>query len=478
MEYKTNRRNFLKTSVAGATGIMVGSIAKETKAQNRAWYPGRKLNPSIDNLRVICCHDSQMVSGTMGSTFSSQNSAIDTDRVQHDLDLMAKYLAQKDTSAEAWQTIFQQPSGKQWSEVKVAFKVNCINTAIMHHIAIIDKIAEILNSFGVPYSNMTIFDACHNANGKYNNYVGNGLPSGMVVWNETKNTNDYPKSSVPVGSGNMSCTKLIAENSGGQVTYNTDILVNCAVNKGHSQTSNNGGTTLTMKNHIGTLKFGCPNITQLTDINNSETIIGGTPPRQQLCIIDSIIASVGGPGGGASHEPYRIVMGTFGPAVDYLTVKFIREPQEIMNDDGHNQTLIKRYLSDFDYTDQEIKDLVDLTPDQNNGKGWLEFDPSNVGTIPDNIALSTKQTLTFTVKGSHFKTVTKKVNFNNQVIKNVSIVDLKGRTIRNLSVPATGRKTIAWNGLNETGKPVRSGKYILNIQSSKSEKAVSFTLQK
>ena len=57
-------------------------------------------------------------------------------------------------------------------------------------------------------------------------------------------------------------------------------------------------------------------------------------------------------------------------------------------------------------------------------------------------------------------------------------MDVKGRLIRNLSIPATGRKTIMWDGRSEQGKLVRSGRYILNIRSGKSEKAVSFTLQK
>ncbi len=55
------------------------------------------------------------------------------------MDLMAKYLAQKNDPNEAWSTIFQQPSNKEWSEVKVAFKVNAVYTRIMPHIAIIDN---------------------------------------------------------------------------------------------------------------------------------------------------------------------------------------------------------------------------------------------------------------------------------------------------------------------------------------------------
>ncbi len=474
---KQNRRDFLKTSAAGAAGIMVaGSKLSPVQAKEYGWYKGRQINPDIDNLRVVCCHDQEIIIGTIGSSFSSQNSAIDTDRVHYDMDLMAKFLAQKNTPPEAWATIFQQPSGKQWSQVKVAIKVNAIYSGLMHHIAIIDKICRELNSLGVPYSNIIIYDGDSSAAGsnKYTPYAGgNGLPSGVIVSSGDNSLGDtttiqLPNPSNPSQTVNYSCVKDIANGT-------IDLLINCAVNKGHGSTY--GSCTLCMKNHIGTIKYKCPSsVTDLTNINSHDAIIGGTPPRQQLCIMDSILAAKGGPSSSPTNPPpYRIAMGTFGPAVDFLTVKKIREE---LNNWSHPENTVNKFLTNNDYTEQEVKDLVDLTPDQNNGKGWLEFDPNTVGTIPKKSTSHGKQTLTFTIKGSHFKTVTKKVTFNNQVIKNVSIVDLKGKTIRNLSVPATGRKTIAWNGLNETGKPVRSGKYILNIRSGKSEKAVSFTLQK
>jgi hypothetical protein len=468
MKYKTSRRNFLKTTAAGATGLMVSGVAGKPNAPKSAWFKGKQINRAIDNLRVVCCYDEEITTGNIGSTFSTQNSVIDADRVAYDLDLMATYLAQTTTASEAWTTIFQQPSGKQWSEVKVAFKVNCIYPTIMHHIAIIDKLCKVLNSFGVPYANMIIYDGCHNAtgSGKYTSYVGNGLDSAVIVSDRNDALGGTTSVTIP-GGDSYSCTKDIADGI-------IDILINCAVNKGHGSTY--GSCTLTQKNHIGTIKYSCPSsVTDMTNINSCDAIIGGTLPRQQLCLIDSIVAAVSGPTQSITHNPHRIVMGTFGAAVDFLTVHKIREP--IMNA-SHNTSNVKNFLSNHDYTDQEIQDLIDLTPEQNDGKGWLEFDPNTVGTIPKKTTLHDKQTITFTIKGSQFKTVTKKVSFNYQTIKSASIMDVKGRTIRNLSIPATGRKTILWDGRNEQGKMVRSGRYILNIRSSKSEKAVSFTLQK
>ena len=63
----------------------------------------------------------------------------------------------------------------------------------------------------------------------------------------------------------------------------------------------------------------------LIGINQSEPILGGDPPRQQLCIVDSIWAAAGGPVSSITDAPLCLVMGTFGPIVDYLTAKKLRE---------------------------------------------------------------------------------------------------------------------------------------------------------
>ncbi len=468
MAHKTNRRNFIKTTAAGATGLMVSGVVKKAKGKESVWHRGKQINRAIDNLRVVCCFDEQISTGSLGSTFSSQNSAIDADRVAYDLDLMAKFLAQKNSISEAWEAIFQQPSGKQWSEVKVAFKVNCIHTEIMHHNAIINKLCKVLNSFGVPYTNMIIYDGCHNASGsdKYTPYVGDGLDSDVIVSNKNDALGGTTTVTIP-GGASYSCTKDIADGV-------IDLLINCAVNKGHGSTY--GSCTLTCKNHIGTLKYSCPSsVLDEANIIRSVFIVGGTPPRQQLCIIDSIVAAVLGPQKPITDTPHRIVMGTFGPAVDFLTVHKIREP---IMDASHNTDNVKKFLSNFDYTDEEITGLLNLTPDENDGKGWLEFDPSQTGTIHNKSKSSGKRVYTFSVSGTPFKTVTQKITLSGKSVKHASIVDVKGRLIRDLSIPATGRKNIMWNGRNEQGKMVRSGKYIFTIQSGKLRKAVSFTLQK
>jgi len=86
-----------------------------------------QINPAIDNKRVICCHDTNMLTGnpTNGS-FTGQNDAVNANLVVSNMDQMAMQLAQKTAAADAWSTIFQKPASKTWADTKVAIKTNAI----------------------------------------------------------------------------------------------------------------------------------------------------------------------------------------------------------------------------------------------------------------------------------------------------------------------------------------------------------------
>jgi hypothetical protein len=152
--------------------------------------------------------------------------------------------------------------------------------------------------------------------------------------------------------GSFKCTKALA-------TGEIDILVNIAVNKGHS--ADVGKTTLTLKNHAGTFdpkpihKGGLLNY--IIALNKSNAILGGSPVRQQLCIVDSIWAMTNGPFGKPDKQLCRLLMGTFSPALDYLTAKKIREP--FMN---VSHTTIDRFLKDFGYSDFSSLNFVNVNP--------------------------------------------------------------------------------------------------------------------
>jgi len=68
--------------------------------------------------------------------------------------------------------------------------------------------------------------------------------------------------------------------------------------------------------------------------------------RQQLCFIDSIIANKASNTGTPEVAPCYLIMGVFGPAVDYLTSRRSASGHEL----HHTETVINSYLTTFGYT--------------------------------------------------------------------------------------------------------------------------------
>lgn len=431
-----SRRSFLQTAVAGTAGATLLNPAKIFSGPEgqTAWSNGMQINPSIDNKRVVCCTDITMLNSaaSTATTFNKQNQAVNSSRVEANLDAMAISLSGKANTADAWGTIFRKPSTKQWSDIKVAIKVNCINPDIMPRIAIVSKICKELIKIGVQGPNITIYDACHNASGsgKYSDYINKDLPTGVKVLDGGKNNT----SSVTVGTSQMNCAKVVTE---------SDILVNCSVNKGHGQTDK-GGFTLSMKNHTGTMKFSCPSLQEMINQNKSNAIIGGNPPRQQICIVDSLWASVDGPFGAADTLPAALIMGTFGPMVDYGVVKKIREP--IMKA-THNQSAINTIMTGFGYSGSDLQ--------------WVEVTPA--------VSVSNQNKETF---NHQFKVQLIGTNFRNSIVEfmlpsnnipfELSIFDLKGSIVNNIHFSKTTNEYM-WNGLTKAGLQITTGKYILHV---------------
>jgi hypothetical protein len=289
------------------------------------------------------------------ATMAVQNGAVDTERVRKNLDAMAMALAQKESPADAWAAILRKPRDKAWEKVRAAIKVNCICD---NHprIAVVGKVCGELGALGVPMENIVIYDGCHDANKHYPPYVGKGLPEKVKVSRKSSLLSGATEAVTPSpDKGSYECSADIA-------TGAIDILVNCAVNKGHNQKF--GGATLTMKNHFGTFTphpHGHGTLDYVLAINKSDAIVGGEPVRQQLCIVDSLWASTHRPRGIPNKNTHRLVMGVFGPAVDYLTIKKIREP--VMGA-KHNDKALRRFATEFGYEHAAFEQmaLVDVKP--------------------------------------------------------------------------------------------------------------------
>lgn len=367
-----SRRNFIKASVTGAAGLALarGGIAKIPMAPAGAWKRGMSINPDIDNLDVACCHDPRtLAAGMTDFSMLGQNAPVEKDLVQANLDKMARALVRKKkgdvTAEEAWRTMFRKPAGKEWSQVKVAIKVNCLEPRNAPRLAVLDKLCRVLHGFGVPFGNMTIYDAITSASKCYQSFVGKEqwpcLP-GVVVTDEL---GGWVNTEIPGFSRRFLCCGSLLNNS-------IDILINVAVNKGQP-IPEIANSTLTMKNHYGTfhptgpknawgdlVHSGKTATDWLLGISKHEAILGGDPVRQQLCIVDSLVAQAQpGPVGIPDKRMDRLFMGTFSPAVDYLIMKRLRGPVMGVTFD---EAVAGRFMGDFGYAPSPAYDLINVDP--------------------------------------------------------------------------------------------------------------------
>jgi hypothetical protein len=261
--------------------------------------------------------------------------------------------AQKPTPAEAWAAIFRKPEAKQWPEVKVAIKPNSDSKNITR-IAVIDTVCKALMGLGVKGENIIVYGYAKVAEDQTKSlrpFVGNGLPGNIVLSRGHDAMGGIVKAAIPEPHpGKFDCAAALVNGS-------IDILVNLAVNKGH-MLHTFGGISLTMKNHAGTFEMPLryhmkSGLNYIIAFKKSEAILGGSPVRQQLCVVDSIFGNTSGPDGVPNRRPCCLSMGTFGPAVDWLVAKKIREP---MMGCKHPKFL-EKILMEFGYHPSEFENL-------------------------------------------------------------------------------------------------------------------------
>jgi hypothetical protein len=142
-----------------------------------------------------------------------------------------------------------------------------------------------------------------------------------------------------------------------------DILVNIAQCKGHARRF--GGFTMTMKNHLGTFEpkhaHGWGSSDYLFAVNKTPEILGSMSsdsgrvlfPRQQLCLIDALWASKGGPDGDASCQPNRLFMGVFSPVLDYVVASRFRH--EVMKWEV-DMGVLPRFLEEYGFRKEDLPD--------------------------------------------------------------------------------------------------------------------------
>lgn len=314
-----------------------------------------RINPAIDNLRVVNCYDPAMITADPKNwDIVSQNAPVVAEKVRANMDSMACALAQKALPSEAWAAIFRKPEAKNWSTVKVAIKPNgsCNNNT---RVAIIDAVCSALMGLGVLQENITLY-GCHKKQFSdeallYRPLLGKGLPGGIILSKGHDALGGTIKTEIPKPcAGKFECAAALANGT-------IDILVNIATNKGHFLDSV-GGLSLTMKNHAGSFQMPLSRhisggLKYIIAFNKSNAIVGGALPRQQLCIVDSLWGLKKGPPGIPRKRLCSLSMGTFSPAVDWVVMKRIREP--IMGC-THPASLMKM-LTEFGYHPSTFENL-------------------------------------------------------------------------------------------------------------------------
>ena len=351
---RVSRRTLLKMAGAGVAAGLVPTIF--ARSGEIAYAAGAPTHLEIDPLRVAGILDPRMTTALNAQAgWADQERLVRADVVRANLDRLACALAEQRQVKDAWQRILLKPPGKVWSDVVVAIKTNEIAGGQQQsRSAVLSSICHVLTDvMGVKPSNICVYDAT--TGGGMPAY--RGLPEGVNLTKKWGGT----AASVPVpapykgGAATARCLKTLADGT-------VDILVNLALCKGHSNSF--GGFTMAMKNHLGTFEpgpvhqgGGGPDY--LIGINKSPQILGTLDqrsgkvlfPRQQLCIMDALWASKGGPGGNPSAQPNSLFMGTCGPVLDYqVATKFRRDSMKWQI----NEPVTLRYLKEFGFDPADL----------------------------------------------------------------------------------------------------------------------------
>ena len=486
----SKRRDFLKTAAAGAMGIMAIKFDKAFASSSGGWTSGMQVNPAIDNKRVVCCHDTKMLTSTPSTlSFTNQNSAVNATLVASNMDQMAMQLAQKPTAAEAWSTIFQKPAAKTWASVRVAMKTNGIGgtTTNRPRVAIYKKICDVLVDLGVPPANIVLYDACNDASVYYSSYMSltDSTKIRAVISTRAASLGGF-KAVTLTNAQSISCPADLANGV-------IDILVNVAACKSHNGTGGNfnyGSCTLCMKNHLGTFTDGTragysnnlhvpnnaasppPTPLALFEINKHAAILGGTPVRQQLCIVDALLSNGNsGPGGDPDNRTDRIVMGTFAPIVDYLTANKILLNSSIMTKPiatlgvTNAAIILPQFLTSFGYAVADVQN------------SWTEYVPGTGVVNPPSREYSGR-VVQLALSNPSFKRTVARFTIPSPAgaAMQVSIFDGRGKLTRRLS--ASFDETIVWDGLTNNGTTVAAGKYLVKIIAGTVERAGSIVVSR
>jgi hypothetical protein len=352
---RVTRRQFIKKAMI--TGATLTAFPTILVPKARAmWARKTVVHPQVNNLRVVGITDSRMTKAKEPvSSWARQEELVVPEVVGENIDKLACALTERRDPEEAWRMIFIKPPQKTWPDAVVAIKTNHI--ALQHtRSAVMAKVCHTLSRvLGVKPSNIHIYDAVHGGS-MHSSTPFAGLPQGCQIENEWGGITTVTAVPEPwkKKEGKTKCLKYLVDGS-------VDILINLSMCKGHS--SKFGGFTITMKNHFGTFdpspghRSGA--LDYLIAINQTPEVLGPMNPRtgkvlyprQQLCLVDALWASEGGPGGYPRYQPNFLAMGVLSPVVDYVVATQFRGERMGW---GLNMEATRRMLTDFGFSESDL----------------------------------------------------------------------------------------------------------------------------
>lgn len=350
-----SRRQLIQKAIITGAAMMAFPTIYVPKAR-AVWARKTVVHPNVDNLRVVGITDKRMTRANEPvSSWARQEKLVVPEVIGENIDKLACALTERRNPEEAWRTIFVKPPRKPWSETPVAIKTN--NISLQHtRSPVLAKICHSLTEIlGVKPVNVHIYDGTHGGHMSQNTPFA-GLPEGCRVeddWGGIATETAVPEP-WKKREGRSKCLKHLVDGT-------IDILINIALCKGHSDKF--GGFTMTMKNHFGTFSPGPGHRSGAQDyvlaINQTPEILGPMDPRtgkvlyprQQLCLVDALWASEGGPGGYPRYQPNFLAMGVLSPVVDYqLATKFRGERMGWQP----NMEATRRMLTDFGFSESDL----------------------------------------------------------------------------------------------------------------------------
>jgi hypothetical protein len=216
-----------------------------------------------------------------------------------------------------------------------------------------------------------------------------------------------------------------------------------------------------MKNHYGTCFTANQHqgFAYTVAMNQSDYILGGTPVRQQLVFCESLYAMSSGPNGTPDKTLNRLVMGVFGPAVDYLIATKLRAGVMGIAYTPAEQAIFTSYLTNFGYTAAQFTNLDLVTVPATTAHAELR--PSFASGRATKVRVSL-------VSGQYRSTGVDLILPNQNGKIDISVFDISGRLAKTLTPVSrtAGSCTALWDAKTSSGSLASEGRYLVTASSA------------